>query len=205
MRFDPQSNFVPGNQGGRLPGSGRPWGRMIVRGLVNLLVLGLIAAVPVAGYWVWKDYQSLPPGDLQRAELSPQNAPPRTAPAKTEPTKTAATETAPTKTVEVKRSLPVVQREPVRRTGDLLPPRENRTPSQQAYDRGKSALDRGEHQRAIRNFREAVRIKPDYAQAHYSLALAHVLGGDHVSAREEQVILVQLDENLARLLDNVIH
>ena len=57
---------------------------------------------------------------------------------------------------------------------------------------------------AIDSFKQAIRIKPDYADAHYGLGLIYVLVGDRNSALEEYKILKDLDTKSAnRLFDNI--
>jgi len=53
---------------------------------------------------------------------------------------------------------------------------------------------------AAKAFKEAIRIKPDFAQAHYNLGLTYVALRDAKGARQELEILTRLDPKLAEQL-----
>jgi len=57
-----------------------------------------------------------------------------------------------------------------------------------------------EYNRAINIFKEAIRINPDYANAHYMLAIDYLSIGDRDSALDENKILKELNINLANKL-----
>ena len=64
----------------------------------------------------------------------------------------------------------------------------------------------GRHQDAIEAYKQAIRIKPDLAGAHYNLGLVYLLIiGDKGSALEEYKILKTLDAELANKLFNLIY
>mgnify|MGYP001048605493 CR=1 FL=1 len=53
-------------------------------------------------------------------------------------------------------------------------------------------------------FRDAVRIKPDWAEAHYSLGVSYALLGRGTPARRQHAILAKLDPRLAEKLEILI-
>lgn len=57
---------------------------------------------------------------------------------------------------------------------------------------------------AVTEFEQAVRIKPDYAQAHYNLSVAFLQLGKKDRARAQHRILVKLDPELAAKLEALI-
>ena len=58
---------------------------------------------------------------------------------------------------------------------------------------------------AAEAFGEAVRLKPDYAQAHYELALAYLSQGDKEAALEEYTTLTTLNPKLAERLYELLN
>ena len=50
---------------------------------------------------------------------------------------------------------------------------------------------------AAASFKEAVKLKPDYSEAHYNLALSYVALGDRKNALDEYSKLKTLDPKLA--------
>ncbi len=73
-----------------------------------------------------------------------------------------------------------------------------------AYDAGRSYMAMGRHRDAVPHLAEAVRLDPDFAEAHYNLGLAYVQYGDMEAARVEYAALLQLDGSLACLLGNLV-
>jgi len=57
---------------------------------------------------------------------------------------------------------------------------------------------------AIAAFKEAIRIKPDYAKAYYDLGVTYLQLGDKGSAMEQYKILKNLNADLANQLFNMI-
>ncbi len=58
---------------------------------------------------------------------------------------------------------------------------------------------------AIEAYKQAIRIDPDNADAHFSLGLAYVYLKDRDSALEQYKILESLDSELANKLFNIIN
>ena len=59
--------------------------------------------------------------------------------------------------------------------------------------------------KAIAAFKQAIRIKPDFAQAHYHIGLTYSMVSDRNSALREYKLLKDLDNGLASKLFGVIH
>ena len=62
----------------------------------------------------------------------------------------------------------------------------------------------GEHKEAAAHFKEAIRINPSFADAHYRLGLAYVRIGDFTAARRQQAFLKQLQDDRANLLGHLV-
>jgi len=105
---------------------------------------------------------------------------------------------------------------PVFATSDFVPPSVNEVLTQRAsspkvdrdartaFETGRVHLASGRHAEAVPHLVEAIRLEPDFADAHYKLGLAYVRARDLEAARAEQHALEQLDPNLANLLNNLI-
>ena len=63
---------------------------------------------------------------------------------------------------------------------------------------GQAHFKAGKYQEALKDFREAVRLKPGYAEAHFNLGVTYVALKDAKGASEELAILKTLDPKLAR-------
>ncbi|MBI4681765.1 MAG: tetratricopeptide repeat protein [Nitrospirae bacterium] len=59
------------------------------------------------------------------------------------------------------------------------------------HDRG------GLHKEAIESYKQAVMIKPDYAEAHYNLAVSYLMSNDNSSAHGEYMLLKKIDAQMA--------
>lgn len=57
----------------------------------------------------------------------------------------------------------------------------------------------------IAEFKEAIRLEPDYAEAHFDLDQTYLIRGDKSAALEEYRILKGVDEELAQKLLNEIN
>lgn len=58
----------------------------------------------------------------------------------------------------------------------------------------------GRYQEEIEAYKQAIRIKPDYAEAHCNLGVTYLMLGDQGSASDEYKILKDLDSDLANKL-----
>jgi len=65
---------------------------------------------------------------------------------------------------------------------------------------GVALLDQGYPEEAITHFREALRIKPNFQQAHFSLCMAYLMTGRQDLALEEYKTLKTINPNLANIL-----
>jgi len=57
----------------------------------------------------------------------------------------------------------------------------------------------------VESYKQAIRIKPDFAEAHYALGGTYFFLNDRGSALEEYKILKDLDPELANELFNLIY
>ncbi len=63
----------------------------------------------------------------------------------------------------------------------------------------------GRDQQAVEHLKEAIRLDPGYADAHYRLGLVYVKLGDHAAAHQEQAYLKGLEvDDLANLLGHLV-
>ena len=72
------------------------------------------------------------------------------------------------------------------------------------YRSGTLAMGMGNHKQAAVHFKEAIRISPKFADAHYRLGLAYVRIGDFTAARRQQAFLKQLNDDRANLLGHLV-
>lgn len=63
----------------------------------------------------------------------------------------------------------------------------------------------GNYQSAIESYKEAIRLKPDFAEAHYYLGVVYLKVDDRSNALEEYNILKNLNKELANELFNLIY
>ena len=70
---------------------------------------------------------------------------------------------------------------------------------------GLAYVNSNQYQEAVDAFKQAIRIKPDYAGAHYNLGFAYVILKDKDSALDEYKILKDLDKEMANKLFNIIN
>ena len=63
----------------------------------------------------------------------------------------------------------------------------------------------GRYQEAVEAFKQAIRLKPDYANAHYNLGVTYFLLGDTSSALQEYNILKDLGKESANQLFKLIY
>lgn len=86
-----------------------------------------------------------------------------------------------------------------------MEPRHRRTEVRDAFEEGNQHMSLGQYAEAVPYFNEAVKLDPQFAEAHYRLGLAYVHVGNQRKAREEYRTLKQLDADLANLLRQLIH
>jgi hypothetical protein len=74
------------------------------------------------------------------------------------------------------------------------------------YNLGKLYLDKlHDNIKAAESFQEALRINPDYAEAHFYMGVASLRSGEWGRAENEYKILLQLDRKLAELLRKIMN
>ncbi|MFC1819778.1 tetratricopeptide repeat protein [Thermodesulfobacteriota bacterium] len=64
---------------------------------------------------------------------------------------------------------------------------------------GKAYSDKGEYKKAIQAYKQAIRISPDYAEAHYYLGKAYSKLGDYSEAIEAFKQVIRIGSNYAAL------
>ncbi len=69
---------------------------------------------------------------------------------------------------------------------------------------GNSYYELGKYEDAIKSFKQAIRIDPDFAEAHYNLGGVYSCLNDRDSALEQYEISKSLDPELANKLFNFI-
>jgi len=57
--------------------------------------------------------------------------------------------------------------------------------AQKHYERGKAFVKQGEYAKAEKEYREAIRLKPDYAAPHYNLGIVVYFQGKYAEAEKE--------------------
>ncbi|MCD6405293.1 MAG: tetratricopeptide repeat protein [Planctomycetes bacterium] len=67
------------------------------------------------------------------------------------------------------------------------------------------AMQDGNYEDAIAEFKEAIRINPDDAEAHYGLGVAYFKQGNRSAALDEYKILKDLDKDRANRLFGIIY
>ena len=77
--------------------------------------------------------------------------------------------------------------------------------SRQEFADARAAMGMGRDQQAVQHLKNAIRLDPGYADAHYRLGLVYVKLDDHAAARREQAYLKSLDvDDLANLLRHLV-
>ncbi len=191
MRFDPQANFV---SNAKMIADPHPPGMSVRSPLKTALVILAIGFVGGVAVWLWSEGL---PGQQKAAADTPSNAgigesvvqyAEAVINGKTESEKLAAVTGAPVET----------------ETGRLVTRRNPRSLVHQEFEEGQSLLSVGRYAEAAEHFKEAIRLDPDYADAHYRLGLAYVRMGDKRSARRQRAKLEKLDTELANLLAHLV-
>ncbi|MBI4834092.1 MAG: tetratricopeptide repeat protein [Planctomycetes bacterium] len=62
-----------------------------------------------------------------------------------------------------------------------------------------------DYPKAIESYKEAIRLKPDYIEAHNNLGIAYLLSGNRDKALAEYNILKSLNKELADKLYNLMN
>ena len=73
------------------------------------------------------------------------------------------------------------------------------------FNLGNAYYESGKWKEAIESYKQAIRIDPDDAIAHYNLSLAYIMLNDRGSALDQYKILKKLDTELANELFNFIY
>jgi Flp pilus assembly protein TadD len=73
------------------------------------------------------------------------------------------------------------------------------------YQLGCWYLDRSRHEEAIKEFKKAIYIKPDYTEAYNGLGVCYDWQGDYAAASEAYRIALKLNPNLAYIYSNLGH
>ena len=69
---------------------------------------------------------------------------------------------------------------------------------------GRAYYGTGSYRQAVKAFETAVRLKPDFASAHYGLGLSYLEVGDKRSAEQEAQVLRKLNSRLADRLAGML-
>jgi protein O-GlcNAc transferase len=70
---------------------------------------------------------------------------------------------------------------------------------------GETYLEMNKLNEALENFRQAIRLKPDYGRAYFNLGKCLLAMGNRDAALEQYNILQNLDQEWAEKLDNLIN
>ncbi len=81
-----------------------------------------------------------------------------------------------------------------------MAPRHRRGKIREVFENGKMYMAMGQHAQAVPYFIEAVKLDPQFAEAHYRLGLAYVHTGKADLAKDEYRALKKLDSDKASLL-----
>ncbi len=81
----------------------------------------------------------------------------------------------------------------------------NNIEAKKHFELGLSYVKSGKHLEAVNAFKQAIRIEPDYADAHYNLGILYLITDNKGSALEEYKILKDLDKEKANELFNLIN
>jgi tetratricopeptide (TPR) repeat protein len=63
----------------------------------------------------------------------------------------------------------------------------------------------GQYEEAVESYKQAIRMKPDFVEAHLDLGMSYLRLGDRGSALEEYKILQKLNKETANKLFNLIY
>ncbi|MBW1748788.1 MAG: tetratricopeptide repeat protein, partial [Deltaproteobacteria bacterium] len=58
----------------------------------------------------------------------------------------------------------------------------------------------GKSRQEMEAFKQAIRVDPDFAPAHYNMGIIYLINSDKAAALEEYKILKVLDQNMAEIL-----
>lgn len=78
-------------------------------------------------------------------------------------------------------------------TGDVLR-------AEDWFEKGVELSKAREYEREIEAYKQAIKLKPDYVEAHFNLGLSYLILGDKDSAYDEYELLKNLDPHKARIL-----
>ena len=73
------------------------------------------------------------------------------------------------------------------------------------YHLGIAYGELGQNEQQVEAFKQAIRVDPDFALAHYNMGIIYLTNGDKGAALEEYKILKELDPNMAEMLFEKIY
>lgn len=194
MRFDPQANFVSRPRTVTVaPIMARPpsvGARSPVKTAVVIVVIGFVAGIAM---WLWTEgLPGRPAAAADAASATPvDSAVVQYAEAvmkgKTEEDRVAAVTGS------------TIEERLAGRTRGAGGPR-----AQDEFHSGQMAMGMGKNKEAVTHFLAAIKIDPDYADAHYRLGVAYLRLGDLAGARREQAYLRQRHDERANLLGHLV-
>jgi tetratricopeptide (TPR) repeat protein len=204
MRFDPQANFVQDDESHQnvvvappMEVDHLPPGVSVRSPLKTALIILTLGFLGGGGYWVWNE--GLPGVEANAAAEAPAGSGAGDAVVLYAEALISG---------EVQEEITGV---PARRWGTKEPleermsSRQRRTRVREAYEEGRTLASMGKHAEAVPLFAEAVKLDPQYAEAHYRLGLAYVQVGDLNKAKHTRRELAKLDTDLANLLAHLIN
>ncbi len=193
MRFDPQANFV-GSDGAHAGENGpTELGRSPLKAAVAIVFIAFLAGI---GLWIWSEGL---PGQKAAAETSDNKH----------------VDSSVVKYAEAVISAKSSAEAAAALTGDSSPKgseafrrlqrKKASNDFKQEFRTGKKYMSMGLHERALPHLVKAVRLEPGIAEAHYRLGICYVHTGNNRQALEQQIVLQQLNPDLANLLAHLIN
>lgn len=189
MRFDPQANFVSNSKMFADPASGMS-GRSPIK---TALVILAIAFAGGLALWVWSE--GLPGQNEAVADTASNTGIGDAVVQYAEAVITGNTES---------QRLAAATGGIVDGGTRRLFSRSSRSTVRQEFETGKNLLSMGRYADAKEHFKEAIRLDPTHAEAHYRLGLVYVRMGDKRAARRQHATLQELDTELANLLAHLV-
>ncbi len=193
MRFDPQSNFVPETEVTEVaPIVAQPHVLGVRSPLKTAVVIIVIGFAAGGAMWLWSEGvpgQNKANGDTTSSSVIDESI-------------IQYAEAVISGYTEANRVKPVTGRSIENRLSGGH--RASAVRAQDEYRSGKLAMGMGNHKQAAVHFKAAIRIDPNFTDAHYRLGLAYVRMGDFTAARRQQAFLKQLHDDRANLLGHLV-